>query len=29
VLKSPTGKVLAQKQSWLWEDTAAAAKSEK
>lgn len=29
VLKSPSGKVLAQKQSWLWEDTAAAAKSEK
>lgn len=29
VLKSPSGKVLAQKQSWLWEDTAAATKSEK
>lgn len=29
VLKSPSGKVLAQKQSWLWEDTAATAKSEK
>lgn len=29
VLKSPSGKVLAQKQSWLWEDIAAATKSEK